>query len=184
MSVNIIWSSTNGGTAITTTRDCGSKANGETSTSQEVFVRHDGVNEITNVKVFIRAFSGTYLGDATAAADLAELLNWGDQLGVTSFGGVQVNMDAVNSYPTVQWPSSYSTKSTTYGFTCRTGVGDSEGNGVLLSKNSYNAGGTDGIIPVGAATNVRIKSRVVVPSEEDTVGIRQWEICLAYTCTS
>ena len=183
MSVDITWSLTNGGTAISTTVDHGSKANGETSTVKEFFVRHDGINEITSTKIFIRAFSGTYLGGTTAAADLAELLNWGDQTTSGSFGGIQVNMDAVNSYPAAQWPT-YSAKDTTYGFAHRTGVGDSEGNGVLLSKNSYSAAGTDGVIPAGASPNVRFQARVVVPSDEDTVGIRQWETVLAFNYTS
>jgi hypothetical protein len=179
----ITWSSSNGGTAITTTLDHGSKSNGQTSTVQELFVRHDGVNEITNTGIFIREFSGTYGGAATSSADIAELLEWGDATTDSTFGGVHINLDAINAFPAAQWPTRAS-KSMTYGYAHRTGVGDSEVNKIVLSKNTYSSSGTDGVVPAGSTPNVRFQVRVQVPTDEDTLGARQWDAALAYSFTS
>jgi hypothetical protein len=94
-----------------------------------------------------------------------------------------VNMDAVDSYPTAQWPT-VSSKDMTYGFVCRTGTGDSEANGVTLSKRTYSDSGTDGEVPVGSSPNVRFAVRFAVPNDEDTLGIRQVDFMAAYTYTS
>jgi len=182
MSVNLIWSTTNGGTAISSTVDCGSKANGEYTTSKELYLRHDGSNPITNVKLYIREFSGTYSGAATSSTDIAEMLAWGDATDSDSFGGVFVNMDAINSYPTDQWPT-VTTKSPTYGFVCRTGDGDSEGNAVTISKNSYSSSGTDGEV-LASETNCRFAVRFSIPNDEDTLGVRQIDFVATYSYTS
>jgi hypothetical protein len=181
--VSIIWSTTNGGTALSATEDCGSKANGETTTSKEFYLRHNGSNVITNVGLYIREFTGTYSGAATSSADIAELLAWGDASTADSFGGAMINMDAINSYPTAQWPT-LSSKDTTYGAVLRTGVGDSEGNAVTLSKNTHSSTGTDGEVPVGGSPNVRFAVRISVPNNEDTLGVRQVDLIATYSFTS
>jgi hypothetical protein len=181
--VSIVWSITNGGVALSSVLDAGSKANGETTDSTELFLRHNGSNVITAVGLYVREYTGTYSGGATSSADIAELISWGDASTANGFGGLLVNMDAVNSYATAQWPV-LATKDTTYGFVCRTGVGDSEGNAVTLSKNSYSATGTDGEVPVGSSPNVRFAVRIAVPNDEDTLGIRQVDFMATYSFTS
>lgn len=181
MSVGIIWSLTNGGTAISTTVDHGNASNGATTTAKEFFIRHDGANEITGVGFYVRQFSSTYQGHATAAADIAELLGWGDASDTDDFGGFQINMNAVGAYPVSAWPTLLS-KSPTNGSVFRTGVGDSEGNSVAITTAS--GASASGTIQTGNSPNVRFKSRIVVPTNEDTVGIREWDMVLVYTYTS
>lgn len=184
MAVNVIWSYTNGGEAISAIINHGNAANGDTTTVKEIFLRHDGSNEITNVGIYVRDYSGTYAGDATASSDLIELLSWGDASTIDTFGGFQVNMDAVGAYPAASWPA-YDDKSPSNGFVHRTGVGDSEGNAVTLAKA---AGIADpyvaGELPSGNSPNVRFKARIQVPTAEDTAGIRQFDQVVRFAFTS
>jgi hypothetical protein len=181
MTVSIIWSLTQGGSSLAdTTVSLGNVSNGQATTDEEIFVRHDGNNSITDVKMYIRAFSGTYSGAASAALDLAEILGWGDQTSADDFGGFMIHMNATGSYPSGEWPD-VSTKTTAEGYTCRTGVADSVGNAVTLSAATGAA--SAGTIASGA-TNQRFKVRWQVPTNEDTLGIRQWEQILVYNYTS
>ena len=181
--VSVIWSTTNGGTAISSNVDLGSKANGEVSTDQTIHLRHDGANVITGVGLYIREFSGAYSGSVSAASDYAELLAWGDATAEDDFGGIFINMDAINSFTSTEWPA-YDDKTTTYGFVCRTGVGDTEGNAVTVSKNTTSASGTDGQVPVGSSPNVRFQVRARVPTNEDTIGTRLFDLTAVYSATS
>lgn len=183
MPTSLIFSTTNGGSAISTTVDLGSKANGEVSSTQTIYLRHDGAAVITNVGLYIREFTGTYSGSVSAAADLAELLAWGDSAIEDDFGGVLLNQDAINSFTSTEWPA-YDGKDTTYGSTFRTGVGDSESNAITLSKNAYSSSGTDGEVPVGSSPNVRFQLRVRVPTNEDTIGTRAFDLAVTYSATS
>jgi len=181
MSVTLTWSSTIGGAALTDPLDHGSKNNGEATEAQEVFLHHNGGSSITGVKLFIRQYSGTYGGSVSAAADFTEILEWGDATDQDEFGGVQINMDSVNEYPDAQWPN-VSSKTPSRGFVCLTGTADNETNAVLLSKYTHNSNGTDGVLP--ASTSARFKMRVQVPTDEDTIGIRQFDLVALYTYTS
>lgn len=179
--VAITWSLTNGGTGLTDTQDHGNTSNGLTTTAIEFFVRHDGSNSITGCKLYIREYSGTYTGDATAAADIAEILSWGDASTSSTFGGFQINMDAVGGYPSASWPT-YISKTPTNGYVCKTGTADSEGNAVTITTAT---GATaSGTIQAGASPNVRFKCRIQVPTAEDTIGLRLFESVLVYTYTS
>lgn len=186
MSVNVIWSFTNGGVAISSTVDHGNSSNGEITTGLEIHLRHDGVFNITNCGLYIRAFSGSYTGDATAVGDLAELLEWGGA-SLSNYGGFQINQDAQGAFPSSGWPIAtapgvnVSGSETTYN-THRTGIGDSEANAItLLSETGATS---DGTIQPGTSPNVRFKVRVEVPSTEDTLGVRQWDHVLTYDFTS
>lgn len=180
MSVSIIWSTTNGGSAISDYVDHGDIANGDSGAAQEIFVRHDGDNAITSVAFYIREYSGTYNGDATASADLAEIIAWGDASTSSTFGGVMINWDATNSYA-ASWPT-YSSKAPTGSFVHITGTGDSEGNAVTLPTTTGAL--TAGQIISSASPNVRFKMRVDVPSDEDTVGVRLFDHVCVYAYTS
>lgn len=171
MSVNITWSSTNGGAAITEPLDHGSAAAGNILSDQEIFIRHDATNPITNCRFYLTS---------TVPADLAEILSWGDASIADDFGGIQINMDAITSYPT--W-STVGTKSGTHYNVFRTGVGDSADNGILLTANS-GLTGSAGTLQAGSSPNVRFKLRVQIPTNEDTTGARVFAQKMRFTFTS
>jgi hypothetical protein len=181
MAINITWSTTNGGASVSDGFDNGDAANGSSSVVQEVFIRHDGLNSITDVGMFIRALTGTYSGGATPAEDLSELLGWGDAVLAADFGGFQVNLDAVGSYPGAAWPVA-ATPTPTNGSVHKTGVGDSASNAIeVITEMGCSV---DGEIQTGSAPNVRFSCRVEIPSSETTSGIREWDQCLSYNYTS
>ena len=184
--VNITWSLSNGGAAISDYVDHGQVSNGNSSTAEEIFLNHDGAAVITGVALYIREFSGTYNGDATATADFAELIAWGDASTAATFGGIQINWDNANlsllgAYDSGNWPT-FAAKTPTYGMVHATGVGDSDENAVTLplATGVTNAGQLD----IGAAPNVAFQMRVQVPSDEDTVGVRLWDQVIKYNYTS
>lgn len=183
MAVNLTWSYTDGGNAIADFVDHGDVANGNNSSGEELYLRHDGENSITGVALFIREFSGTYDGDATSNADIVELLDWGDSNTAGTFGGVQINWDAVNAYA-AGWPT-YDDKDPGDVLVHRTGVGDSEQNAVTLPTSTMSsAEPIAGEIIAGTTPGVRFKMRISVPSEEDTVGVRLFDHVAKYTYTS
>lgn len=181
MAVNVIFSTTNGGTSLVETVSHGNASNGDTTTAQTLYLRHDGDNDITGVKMFIREFSGTYDGDATAAADFAELLAWGDDSTEDGFGGFMMNQRATTAFPTAGWPT-YSSKSPTGGSVHRTGVGDSELNGITLLSTT--GADSDGTLQDGDAPNVRFQVKIQVPIDEDVAGFREWDQVVSFTYTS
>lgn len=181
MAVTVTWSSTNGGTAITSPLDHGDSANGAETSAQEIFLRHDGANSITSVGLYARAYSGAYSGDATALADFNELLSWGNSLTSAGFGGLQVNLLATTSYPTSAWPT-FASKAPTGGNTVRGGVGDTASTAITIPTTT---GATaSGVIQAGSSPNVRFKMRIQIPANEDTVGERQVDTVIQYTYTS
>lgn len=181
MTVSVTWSYSNGGAAITTDVDYGNASNGDTTDAEEIFVRHDGSNSITSVGLYIRAYSGTYVGSATAALDLTEFIGWGNSSTSSGFGGILINWNALGSYPSSSW-STYSSKAPTGGNVFRTGVGDSLSNAVEVPTST---GATAaGEIQAGSSPNVRFQLKIRVPTNEDTVGIRQFDLVLAYSYTS
>lgn len=180
MTVAIIWSLTNSGTAITEV-DHGGALNGADTVGVELFVRHDGVNEITDVGFYLAEFAGTYVGHATAAADLAEVLGWGDNSTEDGFGGWLLNFLATTVYPESGWPL-YSSKSPGGGFVIRTGVGDSEANAITLPLTS--GASIAGEILAGVSPNVRFKVKNRIPADVSVAGVRQFRFIMRYTYTS
>lgn len=184
--MSIIFSLTNGGAQIETLLDHGNASNGSSSTAIEVFIRHDYSNPITNVGLYLRQVSSTYSGSFTSAADLAEILSWGDGADANAFGGLQCNFDAVGSYPEGSYPEgswpTYSTPAPTNGAVFKTGTGDTEDNAITLpvATGAVSAG----TIQAGSSPNVRFKVQTSVPADEDTVGIRQFEWVVRYNFTS
>lgn len=178
--VNAIWSLSNGGDAITSPIDHGTNTNGTSLTAQEIFIEHDGDEDIIGCGFFIAEKSGTYGGGASAAADLAELLAWGDAATATTYGGFELNMDATGAYAG-NWPA-YSDKfGSTYNV-FRTDYGDSADNKIILPVEMGLS--VAGEIPAGTAPNVRFKCRVTIPQVEDTAGTREFDQRLRYTYTS
>ena len=191
MSINIIFSLTEGGSPLTSTVDHGNAANGDSTTAKTVFLRHDGASEITSVGLYLRQYSGTYSGTRSSAADFSEIIGWGDESASDDFGGFQVNYNATGlggggSFRSSSWPiysdKSVSVSGSTVGFVHRTGVGDSEGNAVTLPVTT--GASSAGVIPAGSSPGVRFQSRIVVPVNEDQIGIRQFDQILRFSFTS
>lgn len=185
MSVQIIWSLTNGGFALDEPLDHGNNSVANTIGPTTIYIRHTGLNPITACSFYLRPYSGVYSGDALPISDFNELIGWGNAVIAADFGGFQINQNAVGGFPNASWPT-LANKSTVDGFgkTFRTSFGDTLANAIQLKKETYSAGGTDGEIPTGVAPNVRIQARVVVPTSEDVPGVRQFEQVLKFTFTS
>lgn len=167
MSVNIIWSLTEGGDPISSTIDHGDYANGEETDSTKLWIRHDGGAAITNVGVYIRTYTGTYAGSFTPAGDITEILSWGSGED-DYFGGFQYSWD--NS----DWPTD------SLGNVCQVGKGDSETNAITLPAEV--TGAAEGTID--PSTSASFYVRVAVPTTVDTIGARQWDQVLRYSYTS
>lgn len=185
MTVTITWSTTQNGSAQTSL-DEGSLSAGSNTTAQTVFLRHNAVNPITSCGFFFTQKSGVYSGSVAAPDDFTELISWGDDSTVNGFGGIQVNMDAINSFTggaTWGMSSSQKTSVDNLKFTARTGVADKSINAVTLSKNMSSGMSVDGTIPAGV-TDVRFQIRVKVPVSEGTLGTRQFDQVLKFSFTS
>lgn len=184
MAVSLIFSSTNGGTNFSSPADHGNVANGSITTPLTIYIRHNGANPITSVGLFCDSVdTGTYTGDATAANDKSELLGWGNAGASGDFGGVEVNLNASASFPGSSWPT-FANKSSVdgFGYTIRNGIGDSSSNTILLPTAT---GATSlGTIQTGASPNVRFQMRIVVPQNENTLGIRQFKTSFSFNYTS
>lgn len=181
MPVSIIWSLTNGGAAISEPLDHGADSSGSILTSQEIFMRHDGTNQITAVGFGLGVLIGTYGGDATKEADLAEMFSWGNGATAAVFGGVQLNMDAIGAYAG-NWPTFDDKFGSTYNV-FRAGTGDAIETRILLPVN-MGLTGVAGTIQAGASPNVRFKARIEIPADEGTTGVRQFAQGIVYTYTS
>ena len=188
MAVNITWSATNGGSALSEALDGGGSgvdhgidSNGTILTARTIYIKHDGVNPITNCGFYIAEYSGVYGGAASVSADKNELIAWGDGSTEDSFGGFQINMDAVGSFPSSAWPT-YTNKLPTNGSAFYTGRGDDVANKIPLVSNM----GLDNpaAIQVGTSPNVRFQCRIAIPQDEDTTGVRQFDHKLRFTFTS
>ena len=180
MAITVTFSLTNGGAAISSAIDHGSLGNGDVGSATELFVRHDGANPITNAGFYVREYSGTYSGTFSAASDLAELLAWGDGATANAFGGLMINFDAINAYA-ASWPT-YDNKSPGSSYVFRTSIGDSEANALVLPTSTGVP--SAGTIPAGASPNVRFQAKIIVPADEDTIGIRQVDQVLRFSFTS
>jgi len=186
MGVSIMWSLTNGGESISELVDHGNISNGAATGPATLYLRHDGVNNITNVGLYIRAYSSTYGGSFTATGDFNEILSWGNGATDDAFGGFEVNLNASGGFLTSSWPSR-SEKTVLVGgkiagFVHYPGYGDSEPNAVELS--SLTGAIDDGEIQPGNSPNVRLKVRIVAPTDEDTIGYRQFDQVLRFNFTS
>lgn len=193
MTVSVTFSSTQGGSSITSV-NYGTGSNGQTLTAQDVFIRHNGTNAITACGLYISPQTGTYTGSANATADFNELTqDWGANNTADGFGGIQVNMNATGGF-TSTWASlSHSSKDVLDGssnilaFTCRdesvTDRAISSSTSVTLNTAMSSSMTVAGTIPAGV-TDARFQTRAVIPTDENTAGIRQWRQVLKFTYTS
>lgn len=188
MVVSVTWATSPGGSAASLI-DHGTASNGTYGTSQQIYLRHDGLSSINNCAFYFQLKTGSYTGDGSAAADFDEIKGWGDNNSASGHGGIQINMDPSNttSWNATTWDLSESTKQTTVAFTMHTNVGDQTSSAVTLKEHMDGtaAGGTmtsDGTIPTGVEVSFLI--RFQIPTDEDTTGTRQIDQVLKYTFTS
>lgn len=185
MTVSITWSISAGGSSATDF-DSGTSSNGSTTTPVQIFVRHDGVNPITNAGFYFTQKSGVYSGDSSSPEDITELLTWGDSITTDDFGGIQLNMDATGGFTGgTNWGMSETQKTSTDNLkvTVRTDTGDKPSTAILLSKNMSASMVTDGTIPAGV-NDASFKIRLKVPTSTDTLGVRQFDQVLRFDFTS
>jgi len=178
MSINITFSTTNGGVAITEPLDYGDVSGGNETAVKTIYLSHNGNASITNCGVFLAEKSDTYSGTDTAKRDRVILISWGDVVGADDFGGLQFNFDAVNGFPVTAW-GTVANKDPSGGRTVRTGVGDSAANRILLPVSTGVT--VVGVVPKGTP-NVRFQVRIKTPLTTD-VKIREFDIGVAYSFT-
>jgi hypothetical protein len=169
MSVDITWSESQGGAAITPPLSWGSIGNG-TSSEDELFLRHDGLEKITDAGFYIQAYTGSYTGTFDAATDYAEMLAWG--AGDTE--GFLINQDLLGG-----WAAGYTSHKTGRGTAAVPITLDSDS---IIGGASLGDGEVEGST-VGAE-EAHIKVKIAVPAAEGDAGTRQFDQCLAYTYTS
>jgi len=165
----IILSRVSSGQAITDTLVGGDKGvnNGKVANSHEtypedIYIRHDSLNEITDCKFYFCAYSGNYNGKKTPALDMSELVEWGDGDAAKGYL-IDVNHDGIFDY------------------NLRTGQMDSSANAVVL--NDVDAGGTNPD-DIGPGEEAHIALKLSIPSTVDTSGVRQLDFLMSYSYTN
>jgi hypothetical protein len=189
MTVNLYWASDDSGTAITEPLNHGSVSAGSLTSVQTIYLYHDGTNDLTGCALYLGEYSGSYDGGDSASNDLTEILDWGDQAVEADFGGVLINMDAVNSFAT-DWSTydSHTVSGVSYVF--NNTYGPDSDNAITLSKDMSSDGSVlnNGVIPAnqpnGYGTDFKFQMKVQVPTNEATAGKRQFDLGLLYTYTS
>ena len=177
MAITLTWAEDSSG-ANKTTIDLDKSPNGSQTTEKTIYISHNGLAAITNLKLFVVAREATYSGDGTGAEDdRAELIAWADATTSNKFGGVQISMDNGVTWPTF----GLKTATNNLAFTSRTGVADTAKNGILLKKQSVAGGTIDGTIPTGL--KAKLKVRIVVPNSENTLGTRQIDLTATFDST-
>lgn len=170
MAVDIIWSEMQGGDDISGPLGWGNIANGA-NVEDELFVRHDGIEKITDAAYYIQAYTGSYTGTFDPATDYAELLAWG---GADPAEGFLINQDLLGG-----WAAGYTTHKTGQG-TSAVPIpldADSVVGGASLPDGELEGSG------VGTQES-NIKVKIAVPTGEGDAGTRQFDQCLKYTYTS
>ena len=221
MAVSLVISETLDGSAISdslegggTGVDIGSVASGsygplvsKTSNTghQDIYVSHDGVNEITQFSVFIQEYGTgtgfTYGGADTAANDFTSLKNLGNASGSSKnnndglSGGLWIEMDADVVDASAFEQASRPTLVKIFGDSLTDGI--DLGSAFLVKADSmvYNSSGeqqasspVDGQIgPAGNTTlgdSSHLKFRLYLPTSHSNGGKLQWEVVFSYSFTS
>jgi hypothetical protein len=170
MVVDITWSESQAGSAISSPLSWGNVGNGS-SLEDDLYIRHDGVEKITNCAYYIQAYTGTYEGSFDAATDYAELLSWGSD----DTDGFLINQNLLGSFP----GGSYVSHKTDRGTSASPITLDSDS---IIGGASLSDGEMEGSA-VGSE-EAHIKVKIAVPSAETGAGTRYFDQCLRYTYTS
>ena len=158
MAINIIWSTANGGAAITSPISLGTATIGVATSATQIFIRHSGFQTITGCRLFIQPYSANdFEGIATPYDNYEELTE-------AAFNpGLQININSAESFPEASWQN------------VTTAVGSSSSTGFDLG--TIPAGDTPGV-----SFKVRFSPLTVTDSNEDT-GKRQFDFKLSYLTT-
>lgn len=140
----------------------GSIANGKETQPEDVYIRHDGDNEITDCAFYCQQFTGTYDGAQTAALDLDELKAWGD---ADAGKGFLIDVDHDD----------------TYEYNLKSGQMDLEANAVSLDDSGAGGSNPDDI---GVSGEAKIKLKIAVPYTVDIPGVRFYDFLMKYSYTS
>lgn len=169
MSVSITFSADQGGSSISSVNH-NNIDNGAQGATQNIFIRHDGDNEITSCTLYIQAYTGSYVGGASAADDYNELIAWGDAWSEAGDGGFEMNQNTKNG--SISWQVH------------KTGQGTASVP-IALSRNTIvGAGGAGDAGTIDSGEDAHVQLRVNIPAGEDTAGIRQFDQVLGFTFTS
>lgn len=165
MVVSITWSASQSGSAISSPLNWGNINVGANSTG-DIFISHNGTEKIYDCSFYIAAYSGSYVGGADPATDLAELQAWGD-----AGDGFAINQDLTGGFGTGTWVT-HTTSAGTVSVP------------IMLDKDSQisGPGSADGEIAVSVKHHVKL--RITVPSSEDTAGTRMFDQVFKFTYTS
>lgn len=183
MTVSIVWSLSNGGSAVDEPVDLGDIGVGQNSTALQVFVAHTGEEPITNCALYMGEYTDTYGGDAGAIADYSSLIEWGNSPSAGGYGGLAVNFDAEGSFAS-SWPS-FGDSSPSHGLShmLRSGVGDTFGNAIMFPPEASSEMTVSGVIPAEMTNWPSFQLRLAVPSDESSA-LRQMELRLRFIYTS
>lgn len=140
----------------------GNVANGKETYPEDIYIRHDGLNEITDCKFYCSQFSGTYEGGQSALLDFDELKAWGD---ADASKGLLIDVDHDGVYE----------------YNLRTNQMDSLANSVALDDASAGGSNPDDI---GVGGEGHIKLKIAVPSAENVAGVRFTDFLMAFSYTS
>jgi hypothetical protein len=140
----------------------GNVANGKETYPEDIYIRHNGLNEITDCKFYCQQFTGTYDGGQTALLDFDELKSWGDASASKGFL-IDVNHDGV------------------YEYNLRTSQMDSLANAVALNDASAGGSNPDDI---GVGGEAHIKQKIAVPFTESVPGVRLLDFLMKFSYTS
>jgi hypothetical protein len=164
MTVTLTISSAIGGDSISDTVDLGSLTpGGSPSSTQDLYIRHDGVNDITDCELYITRYTGFDYPGTDADADLATLLGTGWGL---ADKGVKLNMNPT----TPAWAF------------FKDGAGDVEFP-ITLSQDAIVEGHTtDGEIP--AEDNAHIQLGIELPSSSGGARHMAFGLVFAFSSTS
>lgn len=183
MTVSLSFSTDSTGVpVIALPQDASTITPGSNSSEIDVYIRHDGTNEITDLKLYLLPYSaGVYAGTNTAQDDYDKLISWADasySTDPTLGGGVYINMDRDGSFPASGYQS------------FRTGVGDTLANAVTLDSKAVSVAAGNGEIPPGQYAQVRFRIDVPssgqfgLPASATSVGTVYFDLLATYTSTS
>lgn len=169
MAVSVTFSRVSGGQAIADILEGsnsginhGNVANGSETHPEDIYITHDGNNEITDCKFYCNEFSGTYDGGQTPALDFDEIVFWGDTNSSKGFL-IDVNHDDI------------------YEYNLKTGQMNEEASAVSLDDLSAGGSNPDDI---GVGGEAHIKLKIAVPYSESSPGVRQLDFFMKYSYTS
>ena len=180
MTINITFSDESAGDALSETVDIGAALNpGTAGTPQDFYIRHDAeVAPITNCAFYITEYAGTsYPGTGVgAAADLIELVEWGDNDQDSTITVDDGSMRICQDHGAFDFAAD-----NTYIFHAGQGL---VGSAIVLDQESASIGSPagDGEIPVSGEAHVQV--RISIPSDVSGVASRAVSLVFAFSATS